>query len=147
MEAPEALEHQLRDDLRSLGPQLENDRFVADLYRALTRSRWTRFDRDGAVSLSFGRAESLLNELREERGQEPLELAQSGGEGAVSDWVAGPIEELGWRVGELNTSRHDDAHLSRPEGEPGTEPQDSLARGHAEADEPRPVPRQSPSSR
>jgi hypothetical protein len=143
MESPEALEHQLTDDLRSLGPPLENERFVRELYRALTRTRWKRFDRDGAVSLSFGRAEALLNELRAERGQEPLALAQTGGEGEVSEWMDDTVlTELGWSASELDTSRNDEAHLAQPEGEPRTEPQDSLAQGHREADERPPVPRQ-----
>jgi hypothetical protein len=146
MDTPEALERQLADDLRSLGPQLENDRFVHDLYRSLTRTRWSRFDRDGSVSLSFGRAEKLLNELRGERGSGPLQMAQTGGEGEVSHRLDDTLRELGWRVNDLNTGRHDDAHLAQAEGEPRTEPQDSLAEGHREADEGRPVPTQSPSS-
>src|SRR4051812_48196610 len=134
METPQALEHQLRDDLRSLGPQLENDRFVRDLYRALTRTRWHRFDRDGAVGLSFKRAEELLNELREERGQDPLELAQTGGEGDVSEWMDDAVlTELGWKTEPLDTAEHDDAHLASERDEPHTEPQDTLAPGHAGA--------------
>jgi hypothetical protein len=143
VESPEALEHQLRADLRSLGPQLENERFVRDLYRALTRTRWTRSDSDGAVSLSFGRAEALLNELRAEHGHEPLELAQTGGEGEVSEWMDDAVlTELGWSASELDTSKNDDSHLSQPEGEPQTEPRDSLAEGHREADDPPAVPGQ-----
>ena len=142
METPQALEHQLRDDLRSLGPQLEDERLVADLYRALTRSRWHRFDRDGAVSLSSTRAAELLDELREERGRAPLGLAQSGDEGEVTDRVDDLVRELGWRVEALDTGRHDDAHLASEAEEPKTEPQDSLAESHREADERPPVPKQ-----
>src|SRR5581483_9347488 len=99
MTTPQDLENQLADDLRSLGPQLENDRFVRDLYRALTRTRWHRFDRDGAVGVSFKRAEELLNKLRDERGRPPLDLAQTGGEGEVSEWMDDAVlHELGWRA-------------------------------------------------
>ena len=147
MATPEALEQQLRDDVRALDAQLENDRFVEDLYRALTRTRWSRADGEGAVALSFTRAEELLNELRRERGQQPLELAQTGGEGDASGWAADALRERGWQVGPLDPSRHDDAHLDSTPDAPRTEPQDSLAEGHREADEGRPVPRQSPSSR
>jgi hypothetical protein len=142
METPQALEQQLLDDLRSLGPRLEDDRFVGDLYRALTRTRWSRFDRDGSVSLSFSRASELLDWLRQERGAATLELEQTGGEGEVSHRLDDVLRELGWRVNDLNTGRHDDRHLAGAEREPQTEPQDSLAEGHREADEHPPVPKQ-----
>ena len=141
-ETPQALELQLEDDLRSLGPRLEDERLVRDLYDALTRTRWSRHDRRGAVSLSFGRAEQLLNGLREEREEEPLPLGSSGGEGEIARRVADVADELGWRIDELDTGRRDDAHLAREGRTPGTEPQDTLAEGHREADEHPPVPKQ-----
>jgi hypothetical protein len=147
MATPEALEFQLRDDLRSLGPRLEDERLVQDLYHALTRTLWSRFDRDGSVSLSFTRAEALLNELRAERGAEPLPLAQTGHEGEISERVEDVLRELGWRVQPLDTGEHDERHLDDPESPPPSPPQDTLARGHREADEGRPVPRNAPSSR
>ncbi|HET7044083.1 MAG TPA: hypothetical protein VFI37_04470 [Gaiellaceae bacterium] len=104
METPEALEQQLLDDLRSLGPRLDDDRFAGDLYRALTRTRWSRFDRDGSVSLGFDRAAELLNWLREERGGEALELEQTGGEGEVSQRLDDVLRELGWRVDDHETA-------------------------------------------
>jgi hypothetical protein len=146
MDAPEALERQLRDDLRSLGPQLEDDRLAGELYRALTRTRLARSDRPGAFSLSFKRAENLLNEVRAERGQPPLELAQTGGEGEVSGWAGELLAELGWTATRAETSEHDPSHLWDPESPPPSPPQDTLAPGHREADERPPVPRQSPSS-
>jgi hypothetical protein len=142
VETPEALEQQLLDDLRSLGPRLDDDRFAGDLYRALTRTRWSRFDRDGSVSLGFDRAAELLNWLREERGGEALELEQTGGEGEVSHRLDDGLRELGWRVDDLDTTTNDDRHLGEPAGEPHTEPQDTLADAHREADERPPVPRQ-----
>jgi hypothetical protein len=140
MTEPETLEQRLAADLRSLADDLLNDNQTRDLYRALTRTRWSRGD--GAVSLSFTAAEELLNELRDELGQPALDLAQTGGEGDVEDWVAEALAEHGWAVEPLDTSRHDDAHLESAGGAPPTEPQDTLADAHREADERPPVPRQ-----
>jgi hypothetical protein len=134
------LEQRLATDLRSLADELLDDNQTRDLYRALTRTRWSRGD--GAVSLSFTAAEELLNELRDELGQPPLELAQTGGEGEVEDWAAAALAERGWAVEPLDTSRHDESHLESPGREPRAEPQDSLAEGHREADERPPVPKQ-----
>jgi hypothetical protein len=142
METPQALETQLVDDLRSLGPRLEDDRFATDLYRALTRTRWSRFDRDGSVSISFARAAGVLDWLRQERGAARLELEQTGGEGEVSHRVDDVLRELGWRVNDLDTESDDDRHLTVPEREPHTEPQDTLAEGDREADERPPAPKQ-----
>jgi hypothetical protein len=140
MTEPETLEQRLAADLRSLADDLLNDNQTRDLYRALTRTRWSRGD--GAVSLSFTAAEELLNELRDELGQPALDLAQTGGEGDVEDWVAETLADRGWAVEPLDTSRHDDAHLESAGGTPPTEPQDTLAEAHREADERPPVRRQ-----
>jgi hypothetical protein len=141
METPEALERQLRDDLRSLGPQLDDDRLVRELYRALTRTRLSRLDREGHFSLSFRRAEELLDGLRAERAEPPLELAQTGGEGEVSHWAAGILQELGWHAEPAETTEHDPTHLWSPEDPPPSPPQDTLAEAHREADLRPPVPR------
>ena len=140
MTEPEALEQALAADLRSLADDLLNDNQAREVYNALTRTRWSRGD--GAVALSFTAAEELVNELRDELGQPPLALAQSGGEGDVEDWVHEALAEYGWAPEPLDTSHHDDAHLESPGGRAQTEPQDTLAGGHREADERPPVPKQ-----
>ena len=86
---PEALEQELRDDLATLEERFADEEFSSELYRALANNRWRK--EGGAeehVSLSWSRAERLVNELRERFGHEPLTLAQTGGEGEVSDLVA-----------------------------------------------------------
>jgi hypothetical protein len=72
----------------------------------------------GTVSLSWSRAEELVNRLREERRQPELTLAQTGGEGEVSHDVAAELDRLGWTWQPLNTDRHDERHIDRPESPP-----------------------------
>jgi hypothetical protein len=83
-----------------------------------TRSALSKADRSGQVSLSWQRAEDTVNALRGDSGREPLELAQSGGEGEVSATVAGELRGLGWQARPRNTSRHDDAHVGSPRDAP-----------------------------
>lgn len=129
----EALEQELRDDLATLEERFADEEFSSDLYRALANNRWGKEGGpDERVSLSWNRAERLVNDLRERAGQEPLTLAQTGGEGEVSSLVAEELGRLGWRAEALDTSRRDDAHLAQPESPP---PADHGAR-QAPVDEP-----------
>ena len=116
----EALEQELVEDLASLEERFADDEFSTELYRALTNNVWRKDDDgpDGHVSLSWGRAEELVNQLRVRFGQEPLTLAQTGGEGEISDLVANELGRLGWSARGLNTGRRDDAHLTQPEAPP-----------------------------
>lgn len=76
--------------------------------------------RRGRLALSWRRAEDLVNGLRQRAGRERLALAQTGGEGEVSDTVAGELRRLGWALRQRPTSRHDDDHLaSDPDPPPG----------------------------
>jgi alkylated DNA repair dioxygenase AlkB len=141
----EALERELRDDLATLAERFGDEEFSSDLYRALANNRWEKEGGpEGRVSLSWSRAERLVNELRERAGQPPLTLAQTGGEGEVSSVVEDELSRLGWRREALDTSQRDDAHLAEPESPP---PADQGARqagvddpgawerqAHAEAD-------------
>ena len=146
----EAIELELVQDLEALGERFPDEEFSTELYRALTNNVWCKDDDgpEGHLSLSWGRAEELVNQLRARFGQQPLTLAQTGGEGEVSDLVADELGRLGWRSRALNTGRRDDAHLAQPEAPPprGQGERDAPAgdeveweeRAHAEAEANRP---------
>jgi hypothetical protein len=107
----DTLERELVHDLASLGDQIADDRHSEALYRALTNTTWRKAGGpEGHLSLSWSRAEELVNELRARHDHEPLTLAQTGGEGEVSERVRELLEPLGWRPGALDTSRHDPQH-------------------------------------
>jgi hypothetical protein len=134
----DALEQQLREDLTALEDRFADEEFCGDLYRALANNVWSRDNGpDGHVALSWGRAEELVNELRARVARDPLELAQTGGEGEVTPLVRDELAPLGWTIRPLNTSRHDPQHLAQPETPPapGTEGMPGWERqAHAEAD-------------
>jgi hypothetical protein len=145
-ENPETLETRLAADLATLGDRFADDEFSTELYRALANTKWRRDGGDDeGVALSWSRAEDLVNRLRQRCGRDPLELAQTGGEGERSDLVADELGRLGWRAESLDTGRHDDRHLSHPESPPpkGTGERQAPVgdshewerRAHAEADE------------
>jgi hypothetical protein len=145
---PTQLEAELSDDLLGLGERFADEAFCAELYRALSRTAWHKPDGPaGHVALSWSRAEELVNGLRHEAGRPPLALAQTGGEGEVSDLVRDELGRLGWVARPLDTGRHDDAHLAQPAspppadaGERQSPAEDSGAwerRAHAEADDAR----------
>jgi hypothetical protein len=104
-------------DLEGASERLATDEQLAgELYRALAGGRLTK---DGAsVAPSWGRAEATVNGLLERHGREPLALAQTGGEGELSDGAARLLEELGWRWKPRDTSRHDPAHSGQDESPP-----------------------------
>jgi len=115
------LERELIDDLDTLGDRLADEELTRDLYRALTNNVWRKRGAEGHVSLSWGRAEEIVNSLRERLGLPPVELAQTGGEGEVSTLAGEELARLGWSSTPLNTSRHDPAHAERPESPPPRE--------------------------
>jgi hypothetical protein len=124
---PHALERLLTSELDQVFADLADDEGSSELYRALTNNRWGKPDGpDGYVSLSWTRAEEIVNELRERVGKPPLALAQSGGEGEVSERIEETMRQLGWTHHPLNTGRHDDAHVAQeqelpPEGRKAAE--------------------------
>ena len=145
--APEMLERELLEDLATLEQRFADEEFATELYRALANNVWRKAGGPtGHVSLSWARAEELVNELRGRVGDEPLTLAQTGGEGDVSPVVAEELGRLGWSAQPLNTSRHDPAHLAQPESPPPVEHGERHApvgdsgewerRAHEEADRP-----------
>jgi hypothetical protein len=104
-------------DLATLGERLADDQFCGELYRALAGGHMTKDG--GAVAPSWGQAEQIVNRLRGQQSRgEPLTLAQTGGEGELSDDVARALQELDWRWRPRDTSTHDSAHSSREASPP-----------------------------
>ena len=117
------LERLLLDDLDTAGERAADETFCADLYRALTNNVW-RVDRDpeGRLSPSWRRAEELVGEWRVRHGHEPLTLAQTGGEGEISDDVGRELGRLGWSARPLDTSTDHPAHLGADPSPPPSPP-------------------------
>src|SRR4051794_24269988 len=84
-EPTDDLERELLRDLFPLRHRVREDWFARELYNALTNTAWRKADGpDGHLSLSWARAERIINELREREGDPPLSLTQTGGEGGGS---------------------------------------------------------------
>src|SRR3954451_2573997 len=106
----DSLERQLARDLQTLGDMIHDDSFYEELYRGLAGVNWTL---DGEhLSLSWKRAEEVVNALRTHHGFDPMVLAQTGGEGEVTDRVAGARGATGWTAKPLDTSQGNPAHLT-----------------------------------
>jgi hypothetical protein len=136
---PEELERHLRDDLRRLGKRLDGEGFCRELYQTLANHQWRHpiFQEDVHVAPSWKRIEEIINELRVERGEQPMVLAQTGGEGTESEWVLEHLERLEWQGTLLDTSEHDDEHVESPQDAPRTLPSDRFATAHEEAEQER----------
>ncbi len=117
-ETGETLERRLGADLEQLGDRFTDEEFSTDLYRALAGCALERDGSGGRVALSWRRAEDVVNEQRARVGYDALELAQTGGEGELSDLVAAELARLGWRARARSTDEHDPDHLSSPESPP-----------------------------
>jgi hypothetical protein len=115
-EAAERLEHALERDLHGLDDRFVDEEFSSELYRALAGRAWTKDGEDGRVALSWTRAEQLVNEQRLRIGYDALPLAQTGGEGVLTELVAGELARLGWRA--EDRERSDPDHVSRAESPP-----------------------------
>ena len=106
----------LQADMQRVGDRMRDEKFSTELYRALADNKWSK---DGeTVALSWKRAEELINAVRRGLGEEPLALAQTGGEGTVDRSVREEFEPLGWTIAPLDTGRNDPAHLGSPEDPP-----------------------------
>jgi hypothetical protein len=131
-----ALERQLLNDLQTLGDLIHDDSWNEDLYKSLAGVSWSR---DGNhVSLSWKRAEELVNDIRAEHDKPALTLAQTGGEGEIVDRVADALSGLGWTAKPLDPHQHDDAHVdgsTDTQRRSGGEPPEWERQAHAEADE------------
>ncbi|HWI09453.1 MAG TPA: hypothetical protein VNT54_18285 [Solirubrobacteraceae bacterium] len=141
----QTLERELVRDLATLDDRFADEHFGADLYRALAGNALAKQDLPGRVSLSWRRAEEIVNALRADVAREPVELAQSGDEGAVAETVAGELRRLGWHARPRDTNRHDDSHVASAADPPpaeqgerrapvGPEETDWEQRAHDEAD-------------
>jgi hypothetical protein len=117
---PETLLQTLHDDLARLGERLDDEKFCRELYRGLTNRALRRADQDGPahLTLSWKRAEELINDLRRERGKAPMVLAQTGHEGDLSAAVAAELERLGWISTPARTDQHDAFHVWSDEDPP-----------------------------
>jgi hypothetical protein len=97
--ANETLEGQLVNDLEGLSGRFGDDRFCAEVYRALTNRTLSNDDQPHAyLVLSWNRAADCVNELRAREDHEPLPLAGSGGEGVVSELVLDELTANGWHT-------------------------------------------------
>ena len=117
-ETAETLEARLAAELGELADRFVDEEFSTELYRALAGCALERDGVDGRVALSWRRAEELVNEQRVRIGYDALELAQTGGEGELTDLVEGELRRLGWRARPRSTDEHDPAHLASPESPP-----------------------------
>jgi hypothetical protein len=117
MTAPDAAERRLRDDLATEAERFaDDDELCTELYRALAGGHLTKDG--GAVAPSWSRAEDIVNDLRGDRGRDPLTLAQTGGEGEASPRVRDVLERLGWRWRERDPGHHAPAHTARAASPP-----------------------------
>ena len=128
-QAAEALERELVRDLEALGDRIGRDEeFCAELYRGLTNTRWRKEGGpDGHLSVSWNRAEELVNDVRVRHGKEPLALAQTGGEGEVSELVLDELGRFGWEPRPLDTGTQDPEHVTQPESPPPAEQGERMA--------------------
>jgi hypothetical protein len=113
--ATDEKERQLIHDLEQADADLSDTELCEQLYRALASNRWSRRGGpEGAVALSWTRAERLVNALRGQRNLEPLTLAQTGGEGQIGHLAGDLLGGLGWSAEPLDTSSQDPAHAGEP---------------------------------
>jgi len=135
----DTLERHLAADLRTIDG-LADDSFARELYRAMASRALSHSGDEGHITLSWARAEDLVNGTRESLNLPPIEgLAGSGGEGEVSNRVRDALADAGWTSRPENTTRHDDSHVDSPADPPPrsrgeTEPPEWERQAHAEAD-------------
>jgi hypothetical protein len=133
----DTLERLLVHDLDTLGDRLSDDRLCRDLYAAFAGYALHRRDTPGRLTLSWGRAEELINGARAAHALPPMDgLAQSGHEGELTNRARAVLEELGWDVRPRRTDEHDDAHSGRPASPPPADRSEPEweREGHTEAE-------------
>jgi hypothetical protein len=113
---PEVALQLLQADMQAVGDRMRDEKFCRELYRALADNKWTKEGETAA--LSWKRAEELINAVRRGLGEQPLTLAQTGGEGTVDRTIREEFEPRGWTIEPLDTSEHEDVHLPSPEDPP-----------------------------
>lgn len=103
-------------EVERVGDRVCQDWFAVELYRALAGRRWHPENADGAVSLSWRRAEQVVDDLREAYHAPALSLTQRGGEGQLSEDVERVLREHGWVSEPMNPDEHDPGHtVAAPE--------------------------------
>jgi hypothetical protein len=132
----ETLERHLVNDLRTLADRLDDERTARDLYGALATRALKPREGEGHLALSRKRAEDLLAAAGFQNADG---LANSGGEGEVSDRARELLDEIGWTSDPENTSRNDPMHDSSsrdapPASRPPTEPPEWERTAHEEAE-------------
>lgn len=111
----------LLDDLGRLGAgRVGDDRLGGDLYRALAGRPWRREQAGPPLTLTWGQAADLVDELRATHGEQPLDERQSGGEGDISPRAREALAEAGWAPsGESSPDGHRSVALVALDGGPG----------------------------
>jgi hypothetical protein len=105
--------------LDQLVDEAADEKLASELYRALAGRCWIG-PQGEEVSLSWARAEELVNELRAHAGSLPMTLEATGGEGEVSEPVGTRLAELEWHSRPLDTDSHHEPHLTVvPQPAPG----------------------------
>jgi len=100
----QTLENELVRDLQAYSDRFGDEDFCVELYRSLTdRALCKDSPSRGHLVLSWNRAAEFVNELRERERHDPLPLAQSGGEGIMSERVSDALEENGWTTRPLSS--------------------------------------------
>ena len=106
--AADTLETFLIEDVQALRDQLRDERLCRDLYRALASRDLTKRGTPGHITLSWERAEDVVNLGRSSRALPQFQgLAGSGGEGELSDRARQALEEIGWTSSPEGTQRRD----------------------------------------
>jgi hypothetical protein len=118
MEATIRTEQRFLEAVGELRDRTTKDKFAEELYRAMASRRWAHEGGGEPISFSWGRSEEIVNSLREQVGEEPLELAQSGDEGELSDDVREELERRGWYAKPFNPNEHQQRHVTEPHGPP-----------------------------
>jgi hypothetical protein len=136
----DTLERLLAEDLEALAERLADERLCRELYGALSGSALHKRGEEGRLTLSWGRAEELINRARAAEALPPLEgLTQSGAEGEVTDRARDALDVAGWDLRPRETGRDDPSHVGRPESPPsqadaGQEPWERQAHEDADAE-------------
>jgi hypothetical protein len=139
----ETHERALVEDLRGMGSALEDERLCRDLYKALASRALSKRGAEGHVALSWNRAAEVVNLARGGQDLPPIDgLANSGGEGELTDRAQHALESIGWISQPENTERHDPRHRTSPEDAPPAsrraadrEPPEWERQAHTAADE------------
>lgn len=118
MSTTRSAEPQLARALADMRDRIGGDAsFAVELYRGLSNRVWHRGD-DAEVSVSWRRAEELINAERDAAGRLRLDLVGTGDEGELADHVRDELGRRGWWSEPLDTGDHHEPHATSPESPP-----------------------------